>query len=140
MQRIDDNPFNPIRPIPAPIIRLTLLPPTFSEAHIIIPDSYILLYIHVTCMISVYSCIPIQVSHSAHLTSTFKHIPHTHQSHLILCGLHQPVLQSHLSQLTADVIANMVKAAINVDKCEYRRMNRTRIASATWLVSVLEFL
>lgn len=140
MQRIDDNPFNPIRPIPAPIIRLTLLPPTFSEAHIIIPDNYILLYIHVICMISVYSCISIHVSHSAHLTSTFKHIPHTHQSHLILDGLHQPVLQSHLSQLTADVIANMVKAAINVDKCEYGRMNRTRIASATWLVSVLEFL
>lgn len=140
MQRIEDNPLNPIRPISAPIIRLTLLPPTFSEAHIIIPDNYILFYMHVICMISVYSYISIHVSHSAHLTSTFKHIPTAHQSHLILDGLHQPAFQSHSSQLTADVIANMVKAAINVDKCEYGRMNRTRIASAAWLVSVLGFL
>lgn len=133
MQRIEDNPPNPIRPITGANYQAhPLLPPISSDAYII-PGYYITNYpVHVYLLyasstVCVSSCIP----RPTYLTPAFPHFSNTHQSHLFLDRLYQPVLQFHLSQLTADVFANIVKAARHIDKCEYGRMNGTRITSVT---------
>lgn len=142
MQRIEDNPPNPIRPIPGanyqahPTFFLRLLPmpvrcPYYSRhLHITLSTCYM----HALC-------ICLFMYPTSHTPRT--HLP-VHLQHLLISSYSGPPLPARppIPSLATDgrCLREYRQGCRYIDKCEYGGMNRIRIASITQLRSALEII